>query len=244
MSGWRARIGVLVPPGNPTMEPELYRMAPPGVSFHFARLQAPDVGGDPGDAANMAARTRLYREHLDGPARSLRDVRPAVVVLGHTASSYDVGFANEAALVDRLVTLAGAPVVTAAQASTAALQHFGVKRLALGTPYPEAVSAQGKVYWTAAGFTIVGYGRLQGVTSIYAETEARAYRLARDIDVPEADAVFLSGTGLPTIGVIDVLERDLGKPVVTSAQASFWRALRLAGVGERITGFGRLLAEA
>ena len=221
----------------------MYRMAPPGVSFHFARLQAPDVGGDPGDA-NMAERTRLYLEHLDAPARSLRDVRPALVVLGHTASSYHVGFAGEPKLVARLEALTGAPALTAAQASIAALRQLGVKRLALGTPYPEAIGAQGKVFWTAAGFEIVGHRRLQGVTSVYAETEERAYRLARDADVPEADAVFLSGTGLPTVGMIAVLERDLGKPVVTSVQASFWRALRLAGVGERVAGFGRLLAEA
>ena len=55
-------------------------------------------------------------------------------------------------------------------------------------------------------------------------------------------AVLLSGTGLPTIGVIEVLERDLGKPVVSSNQASLWRALRLAGVRESISGFGRLLS--
>jgi maleate cis-trans isomerase len=37
MYGSRCRIGVLVPPGNPTVEPEMYRMAPAGVSIHFAR---------------------------------------------------------------------------------------------------------------------------------------------------------------------------------------------------------------
>src|SRR2546428_105215 len=67
-------------------------------------------------------------------------------------------------------------------------------------------------------------------------------RAAREDDAPDADAVLLSGTGLPTIGVIEVLERDLGKPVVSSNQASLRRALRLAGVRESISGFGRLLS--
>ena len=54
MLGWRARLGVLVPPGNPTAEPELYRMAPAGVSFHFARLAPGEDTGDPGGASGMS----------------------------------------------------------------------------------------------------------------------------------------------------------------------------------------------
>jgi maleate cis-trans isomerase len=44
------------------------------------------------------------------------------------------------------------------------------------------------------------------------------------------------------VGIIETLEADLGKPVITSNQAVLWRALRLTGVRQRIPGFGRLLA--
>jgi maleate cis-trans isomerase len=81
------------------------------------------------------------------------------------------------------------------------------------------------------------------VQNIYAESEQRAYQLARQADTPEADAVFLSGTGLPTVGVLEMLEQDLKKPVISSNQASLWRALRLAGVRQPITGFGSLLRQ-
>src|SRR5438477_13014988 len=237
------RIGVLVPPGKPTVEPELYRMAPAQVTIHFARLDSGAESGDPGSRTGMEDRTRAYLAGLPLVARGLAQVRPAVVVLAHTASSYANGFANEPALVERLASLAGAPAVTAAGAVRAALQYLGVKRVALGTPYQESVSRQGRAYWEAAGFEIVGYRRLGDVGSIYDETEERAYELARGVDVPNADAVLLSGTGLPTIGVLERLEQELGKPVVSSIQACLWRALRAVDRREVIDGFGRLLRD-
>ena len=42
-------------------------------------------------------------------------------------------------------------------------------------------------------------GRLAGVQNIYDETPERAYGLARHADSAEAQAVFLSGVGIPTI---------------------------------------------
>src|SRR6266852_2963705 len=108
------RIGVLVPAGNPTVEPELYRMAPATVTLHFARLDS--TAGAPGAADGMERRTLAYLDSVPAAARSLAAVRPAVVVLAHTAVSYLTGFAREPALVDRLAAMAGTPAVTAARA--------------------------------------------------------------------------------------------------------------------------------
>ena len=211
----RARIGVLVPSGNPTVEPELYRMAPEGVTIHFARLDSGE--GAPGT--------------------------PDAILLAHTGVSYVNGVNGEPALATRLADLAGTQVTTAAGAIAAGLRRLGVKRLALATPYPPSISEAGRAFWEASGFEIVGYRRLEGVANIYDETEDRARSLARAADAPTADAVLVSGTGLPTAGIIEDLERELGKPVVTSQQASLWRALRLARVADSVPGFGRLLRE-
>ena len=80
------------------------------------------------------------------------------------------------------------------------------------------------------GIEVVNHGRLENVTNIYDETAERAYTLARKVDVPDADAVFLSGVGLPTMSALAMLEQDLGKPVISSMAALTWASLRAAQV--------------
>ena len=73
-------------------------------------------------------------------------------------------------------------------------------------------------------------------------TEADVEELAKHIDSPDAEAIFLSCGDMATLGIVDKLEKALGKPVVTSVQATFWGALRVAGIDDRIDGCGTLLA--
>jgi maleate cis-trans isomerase len=234
------RLGVLVPAGNPTIEPELYRMAPAGLTIHFARLES--LAGEPGAADGMERRTLGYLDSVPAAIRSLEALRLGVVALSHTAVSYLSGFAAEPALLERLATLSGARPLTAATAIAEALRHLRARRIALATPYPEVIAEAGRAYWTAAGFEIVAHRGLPDVANIYDESEERAYTLGRSADAPAADAVLISGTGLPTAGIVERLERELGKPVVTSQTATLWHALGLLGVPPRVAGHGRLLA--
>jgi maleate isomerase len=234
------RIGVLVPAGNPTVEPELYRMAPAAVTLHFARIDA--TGGTPGAHEGMEQRLLGYIDSFPVAVPPLAAVRPKVLVLAHTALSYAVGFAHEPAIIDRLTKLAGCAVVTASRAILAALAHLGVTRIALAVPYTAAIETLGATYWKAAGLDVVTHHRLEGVENIYDETEARAYALGRATDTPAAEALLISGTGLPTAGIIQRLENDIGKPVVTGQSAALWHAMRVAGVDARVVGYGRLLS--
>lgn len=238
MIGWRARLGFLLPPGNPTVEPEMIELAPEGVSLHFHRMTARGAGGS---LEGQDERNRMMVDNIDSSIELLAMVEPAVIVLAHTATSYYLGREGEADLLARLERSTGTRVVTAFGSVARALERLGVRRLALATPYSQETTLQGKAHLEAHGLQVVYFANLQGVTNIYDETAERAYQLARVVDRENAEAVFLSGTGLPTLPVLEVLEQDLGKPVISSASAMMWHALRLAGVGQPIPGYGRLL---
>jgi len=235
------RIGFLVPPGNPTVEVEMIALAPPQVSVHFTRMVA---HGAAGSHQGQEERNRSQIAHLSENVALLAMVAPKVIVLAHTATSYTLGKDGEAALIERMQAQSGIPFITAFGSVLAALSHLGVKRVALGTPYDADATAKGKSALEARGIEVVSVGRLENVKNIYEETAERAHGLARRIDVPQAQAVFLSGVGMPTLATLEKMERDLGKPVVSAAAAMMWNALRVAGVSEPIPGFGRLLFQA
>ncbi|HEV2955632.1 MAG TPA: hypothetical protein VGX95_05910 [Xanthobacteraceae bacterium] len=241
MSGWRARLGFLVPPGNPTVEPEMIALAPHGVTVHFSRLVA---HGATGSHAGQEERNRTMVEHAGASAGLLAMVKPDVIMLAHTATSYTLGPQKEAELLARLREQCGTIVETAFASVLEALRALGVRRIALGTPYGEETTLKGKALLEQHGFAVVSHGRLDNVRNIYEETPERAYRLGRAIDRDDVEAVFLSGSGMPTIPILETLERDLGKPAISAASAMMWRALRLAGVRAPVTGYGRLLEKA
>jgi maleate isomerase len=224
------RLGFLVPPGNPTTEPEVIRLAPPGTTVHFTRMVV-KAGGVPGAHGGQEERNREQIEHMDECAGLLAMVKPAVMVLAHTATSYTLGREAEKEMVERIARATGIPFITAFGSVLEALARLKVRRVALATPYAREWTLRGKAHLEAHGIEVAAWGHLDDVSNIYDETPERAYELAKRVDVKEAEALFMSGVGMPTIEVVGRLEKDLGKPVISSCTAMVWNALR----------FGRLL---
>lgn len=98
------RPGFLVPPGNPVVEGEMIRLAPAGLSVHFHRMTASSVTGS---HQGREQRNRSQIAQLDENVELMALVKPAVIVMAHTASSYTLGRDGEAKLVERLTKASG-----------------------------------------------------------------------------------------------------------------------------------------
>jgi maleate isomerase len=161
--------------------------------------------------------------------------------MAHTATSYTLGQQREAELVAQMEAFSGARFITAFGSVLAALSHLGARRIAYATPYSAEMTSRGRQHIEACGLEVVSSDHLSNVRNIYEETSERAYAIARQVDHPDADVIFLSGVGMPTLDALKPLEEDTGKPVISAASAMMWHALRTAGVGCCIEGYGALL---
>ena len=236
--GYRAKIGLIVPSTNTVNEPEFNMMAPHGVSIHGARIML--LG-----KATEESYIKMGEE-TSRAAAELGTAEVDVIAWGCTSGSVVV---PREQLEGQIVEASGIQAVTTIGAVLAALDTLGAKRVALGTPYVDFVNQAEVKFLEDAGYEVTSmYGLELGETQEERRGIGRVppeslFRLVRYIDRPEADVIFLSCTNLATVEVIAELEEEVGKPVITSNQATFWHSLRTAGLRDKIEGFGSLLED-
>ena len=236
--GWRARIGVIVPPSNTVNETEFNRLKPDGVTFHFTRSPLhPDPAAD--DFAEMM-------RDLDRAGGDLSTCAVDLVAYGCTSGSMACPADR---LLGKLREVSGADAVSTADAIVAALNALGVTRIAMATPYTDETNAHEAEFLERHGIDVVaaaGLGlnvTLEKIQQISRVAPRAVFEHALAADRPEAEALLICCTDFNTVDAIEPLEKTLGKPVVTSNAATLWAALRALGIDDRIEGCGRLLRE-
>jgi maleate cis-trans isomerase len=235
MYGWRGRIGLLVPSINTTMETEFWRIAPEGVSVHTARIS----GGREGTPEEL----RNMEEASKHAARDVGMVEPDVIVYGCTSGSFFEGPQWNKRISEQLSAIARAPTVTTAGAMAACLMAGGHKKVDVVTPYVQVTNERLKQFLKAHGIEVAKLGTFDMLDMFdHAKIQPEEiYRKVKEITTPEAEAVFVACTQLRALEVVDLLERDLGKPVYSAVQASAWQAFEAMGVDPKIDDCGSLL---
>jgi maleate isomerase len=195
------------------------------------------------NALTPAAIIRMDQEEGMRAVRQLTSCRPSCVAYCCTASSIVQGLQYDLHLQDEVRRAAGVPAATATQSILEALQLFGAKRVAMASPYTAEIDRAEHAFFETAGIAVASSACLgiAGGFELASPTPGEIRELALRAWTPGADALLITCLNLWSHTVIEALESELGVPVITSTQATFWKALRMAGIEDRIAHLGRLL---
>jgi maleate cis-trans isomerase len=235
MYGWRGRIGLLVPSINTTMETEFWRIAPEGVSVHSARIS----GGRHGTPEEL----RSMESASKAAARDVAMVEPDVVAYGCTSGSFFEGPEWNRKICEQLSEITGAPTVTTAGAMAACLMAGGHRKVDIVTPYVELTNERLKQFLRAHGIEVSRLGTFDMLDMFdHAKIQPEEiYQKVKETNSADTEAIFVACTLLRALEVVDMLERDVGKPVYSAVQATAWQAYAEMGVDPGIRHCGSLL---
>jgi len=229
----KARLGFIIPASNRMVEPQMARHCPSGVQPHFMRIRM----------------TNQYKQPLPellptivNAAELLMDSKCDVIVFQCTGTSMSGGVDMDKHVVEEISRAVGRPAISTASAVTAALCALGARRLVFVSETAQAGHDKKVRYLQEAGYELVAdkAAFLPG-TDDYCTAPAQLwYDMAMALKVDAAQAYFISCANIQSIDVIEKLEQELKRPVVTSNQAALWCALRTLGLNDVVPGLGSL----
>jgi maleate isomerase len=243
------RIGLVVPSSNTTIETEVPEMlrrraALTGETFTFHSSRAVLHRVDAESLERMVGQVDRCAGELSD-ARVDAIVYACLVALMARGPGAHEGVERRLAEVARENTGAEPAITSSAGALVRMLDAHGLRRVAILTPYVEALTLQVVEYLEAAGATVtdalslgvadnVEVGRLDPL---------RLPALARGMDLAGADALIISAcVQMPSLAAIPVAEDRLGLPVLSAATATVHDLLLRLGRTPEVPGAGRLLA--
>lgn len=232
---WRARLGFILMSTDLAAESDFFDMAPEGVGVHITRLMTQDY-----------TTNETLAEHLAGMADAAARLQPATRpdVISYSCTSGTIVNGEEAVMAE---IRKGAPhsiPMTLATGVVDALHELGAEKIVVGTPYLDEINMAEAEFLHGKGFEVLDIQGLNITTGLEMGRLAPFYikEFAIEIDRPDADAVFLSCSGIRAVEVIDEIEAAIHKPVLTSNQAQFWSCLRRAGITDKIDGYGEIFS--
>jgi maleate isomerase len=228
-------VGV-VAPFDFALDRELWRWAPDDVSLHLTRLPFVPVPVTIEMASALSDRDTVCRA-----TRDLLAPEPLVVAFACASGSFVHGAVGER-LLSQSILDAGAPAATTTSgALVESLALLDVRRLAVVTPYIDSVTDRLLGFLGEHRIEVVSSVGLGLLNHIWKVAYSEVVAAVSAVDRPDAEAVYISCTNVPTYDIIAPLERMLGKPVLTANQVTMCSALR--SMGSQAMGAGQWLVD-
>jgi maleate isomerase len=236
MYGSRAKIGHVAPSRGDTLVYEFYRMFPEG----FMLLNSTGTIRQLVDTDFDKQLRRIEEATVD-----LAENQCDAIIIGGSPLFTKLGYGSDIQMGNELTKKTGVPVAAGITGEIEALRSLNLKKLVVATPHEDELNQRMKRFLEASGFEVLkieGYGIRKNSELTDMPLHA-AYRIAKKLyeQASDADGIFVPCPRWPTITDVDLLEKEIGKPVVTSCQAYIWHAMRLCHIRDTITGYGRLM---
>jgi len=241
--GYRMKFGVIAPSTNTSVQPEFDSMRPVGVTNHFSRILIPDnpVNSDEDFNKLVMDIRAVTMDAID----AVKTCSPGALIMGMSAETFWDGKDRADSLKAEVEKRAGMPVAMGSDACQAALQKFGdIKRIAVITPYMPVGDEQVRKFFTDCGYEVVTVKGLKCKSPmlIAHETEKTLRDAINEVNDPSVEAIVQAGTNLAMARVGGIAEFWLDKPVIAINTATYWHALRMNGIEDKVQGFGSLLS--
>jgi maleate cis-trans isomerase len=216
-------VGLMVPSNNTTMEGELLAWLPAGSTVTTVKIPR---------GAGLLTRETIpaYRDNAISLAREhFRKAEFDLIAYGCTAAGFILGPSGDAALSMMLSDATGLPIVTTARAMVSALQHDKARRIAVVTPYNDAVNGQLTAFLADGGIEVVRLEtfRAPDVVALGCITAQQVRNLACATMGPDCDALFIGCSQLPTYSILGDLRREFDRPAWSSISATAWDVARM-----------------
>lgn len=231
-------IGLISPNLSEETLVDVYKILPKGMRIEGRAL---DVGSYVDSEFHRVEQTfaGLVRELAQRPLDFL-------MVTGELFLSYK-GPGSDRLILAAVKEITPTPASTILTAVTRACKKMGLRRVVMASPFPEDQDARLVRFLAHDGVDVVACRGLGCENSkvIWNLSPETGYDLASSLlhDHPEVDGIYMPCNKWRIVSVIDRIEQEFGKPVVTNTQAWVWEALRGMGSAKPIPGYGRLLKD-
>ena len=240
----RLKIGVIGPSTNTIVQPDFEAMRPVGVTNHYSRIIVEDASAISNESFQEG--TQAIADNVLDAVRSVLSCKPDFLSMGMSAITFWGGKEGAKRFRASVEDLSGLRLSCGSESLIAAFKAYGgVRRVAFISPYFPVANAQVTRFLADYGVEVVRDICLKcpSWTAIAHVREDYLRDRLHDLDGPDIDAIVQVGTNLSMVRLAAAAELWLGKPVIAINTATYWNALRMAGIQDRIFGFGRLLAE-
>ncbi len=232
------RIGLISPNLSQETLADVYKILPQDVRIEGRALEVAIYTDEEFSKAEQAF-ADLVRDLTNQPLDFL-------MVTGELFLSFK-GPGSDRLILDLVKQITPVPASTVLTAVIRACRQLKMRRVVMATPFPEDQDVRLSKFLAHDGVEVVahrclGYNNSKVIWNLPPET---GYDLASALlrEHPDVDGVYMPCNKWRIVSVIDRIEKEFNKPVVTNTQAWVWEALKAMGLGKSIPGYGRLLRE-